>query len=164
MIAQLEREEVKMERSAPDSASASQQSAAAYLLSSTSALGTGIVIERALGFLANLLAARIGGAETFGAYSLAITTADNTGTYTAGGIGATAAQFSGKYPLATTVYPAFVQVVLIVSVVSIAVAAAVLWTGSARLAHLLQKENVLTAQLGPKLSFLNKLNPERVYA
>ncbi|MBV8705920.1 MAG: oligosaccharide flippase family protein [Acidobacteriaceae bacterium] len=142
MIALLEREEIKVEKSAPESVPAPRQSAAAYLLSSTSALGAGVVVERGFGFLANLLAARMGGAGTFGAYSLAIATANNIGTYAAGGIGATATRFSGKYPLGTKAYPAFVRVLLIVSLVSAAIAAAILWAGSAPLAHLLQKESL----------------------
>ena len=62
------------------------------VLSGTSALGLGTVLERGLGFLANILAARWGGAATFGAYSLAISTANNISTYAAGGIGSTAAK------------------------------------------------------------------------
>ena len=37
-----------------------------HLVSGTSALGLGVVIERGTGFLANILAARFGGAATFG--------------------------------------------------------------------------------------------------
>src|ERR1700677_3872573 len=68
-----------------------------HLIGSTSALGAGVMIERGMGFLANILAARLAGASTFGAYSLAFTTANNISTYAGGGIGATAARFSGKY-------------------------------------------------------------------
>ena len=71
-------------------------SSAAYLLSGTSALGAGVVVERGCGFIANVLAARFGGASTFGTYSLAIATANNISTYAAGGIGSTAIRFSGK--------------------------------------------------------------------
>jgi O-antigen/teichoic acid export membrane protein len=142
MIAQLEEKPSLAGPDAPGSAPASRPSAAAYLLSGTSALGAGVVIERGLGFLANLLAARIGGAGTFGAYSLAIATANNIGTYAAGGIGATATRFSGKYPLGTAEYPTLARVLLIVSAVSAAVAAAILWIGSAPLAYLLRKESL----------------------
>ncbi len=141
MIAQLA-EEPKTEAGAPMPTPVPQRSAAAYLLSGTSALGAGVVVERGLGFLANLLAARIGGAGTFGAYSLAIATANNIGTYAAGGIGATATRFSGKYPLGTAVYPTLARVLLIVSAVSAAIAAAILWIGSAPIAHLLRKESL----------------------
>src|ERR1700733_7525143 len=67
------------------------------LIGGTSALGLGVFIERGAGFLANILAARFGGVTTFCAYSLAVSTANNISTYAAGGIGATAARFSGKY-------------------------------------------------------------------
>jgi O-antigen/teichoic acid export membrane protein len=143
MIAQLAETTVKPEKDgAADSAPASSKSAAGYLVSGTSALGAGVVIERGLGFLANLLAARIGGAGTFGAYSLAIATANNIGTYAAGGIGATATRFSGKYPLGSAAYPTLSRVLLIVSAVSAAIAAAILWLGSAPIAHLLRKESL----------------------
>ena len=69
---------------------------AKHLVSGTSALGLGVLIERGTGFLANILAARLGGAHVFGTYSLAITTANNISTYAAAGIGSTAARFSGK--------------------------------------------------------------------
>lgn len=55
------------------------------LVSGTSTLGLGVLIERSCGFLANILAARFGGAQTFGAYALAISTANNVSTYAAGG-------------------------------------------------------------------------------
>ncbi len=143
MIAQLDEEMIKpQERSAANSAPAPPKSAAAYLVSGTTALGAGVVIERGLGFLANLLAARIGGAGTFGAYSLAIATANNIGTYAAGGIGATATRFSGKYPLGSAAYPTLSRVLLIVSAISAAIAAGILWLGSAPIAHLLRKEGL----------------------
>ncbi|MFZ0593008.1 MAG: hypothetical protein WAM39_21300, partial [Bryobacteraceae bacterium] len=75
------------------------------LVSGTSALGLGVVIERGFGFLSNVLAARLGGASTFGVYSLAISTASNISTYAAGGIGSTATRFSGEYPRGSSGYP-----------------------------------------------------------
>jgi hypothetical protein len=51
------------------------------LLSGTSTLGLGVLIERACSVLANILAARLGGASTFGTFSLAISTANNVSTY-----------------------------------------------------------------------------------
>ena len=73
-------------------------------VSGTSALGAGILLERGMGFTANILAARFGGIATFGAYSLAISTANNISTYAAGQIGSTAARFSGKYQHGTPGY------------------------------------------------------------
>lgn len=107
------------------------------LLGGTSALGLGVVIERGSGFIANILAARLGGAATFGAYSLAITTANNIATYAAAGIGSTAARFSGKYRYGTASYSTLARVLSIVSVLSALVAAGGLWLGAVPLARLL---------------------------
>ena len=115
---------------------------AKHLVSGTSALGLGIVIERGFGFLANVLAARLGGASTFGAYSLAITTANNISSYAAGGIGSTAIRFSGKYPRNSSGYTTLSKVLLIISIVSAAIAACGLWAGAFPIAHLLGKESL----------------------
>jgi O-antigen/teichoic acid export membrane protein len=112
------------------------------LLGSTSALGASIVVERGASFLANILAARLGGASTFGAYSLAITAANNISTYAAGGIGSTAARFSGKYPMGTPGYRTLGRVLIIVSVASAVLAAGGLWLGAAPIAHLLRMDGL----------------------
>jgi O-antigen/teichoic acid export membrane protein len=114
---------------------------ARHLISSTSALGAGVMIERGMGFLANILAARLGGASTFGAYSLAFTTASNISTYAGGGIGATAARFSGKYPRGSAGYSTLARVLFIISLFSGVVAALGLWLGAPSIAHLLRKES-----------------------
>jgi len=118
------------------------KSVAKTLIGGTSALGLGIIVERGFGFLSNLLAARLGGASTFGAYSLAITTANNISTYAAGGIGSTAIRFSGKYPRGSAGYATLSRVLLIISLVSAGVAAAGLWLGAAPIAHLLGKDSL----------------------
>ncbi|GAC1359973.1 MAG: hypothetical protein NVSMB3_07780 [Acidobacteriaceae bacterium] len=110
---------------------------AKHLISGTSALGFGIVIERGMGFLANILAARLGGVATFGAYSLAISTANNISTYAAGQIGSTAARFSGKYQHGSPGYTTLARALAIVSVVSAILGAVGLWFGAAPIAHLL---------------------------
>lgn len=109
------------------------------VLGGTSTLGVGVLIERGTGFLANILAARFGGVQTFGAYSLAISTANQISTYAAGGIGATAARFSGKYQYGTAGYPTLARSLAIVSLFSAAAASAALWLGAGPLAHLLGK-------------------------
>jgi O-antigen/teichoic acid export membrane protein len=114
------------------------------LVSGTSALGLGLIVERGCGFLANLLAARFGGASTFGAYSLAITTANNISTYAAGGIGSTAIRFSGKYARESAGYSTLARVLLIISAASACLAAAGLWLGAAPIAHLLDKPSLTT--------------------
>ena len=113
-----------------------------HLLSGTSMLGAGVLVERGLGFAANILAARLGGTSTFGAYSLAYTTASNISTYAAGGIGATAARFSGKYPFGSSSYPVLARALALVSLLSAALAAAALWLGAGPLAHLLGKASL----------------------
>jgi O-antigen/teichoic acid export membrane protein len=114
------------------------------LVSGTSALGMGLIVERGCGFLANLLAARFGGASTFGAYSLAITTANNISTYAAGGIGSTAIRFSGKYPRESAGYATLTRVLVIISLASACLASAGLWLGAAPIAHLLGKPSLTT--------------------
>ena len=109
------------------------------LIGGTSALGTGVLIERGTGFLANILAARFGGAHTFGAYSLAISTANNISTYAAGQIGSTAARFSGKYPYGTRSYSTLARALAVVSLFSAALAAVALWFGAAPIAHMMGK-------------------------
>ena len=117
---------------------------ASRVIGGTSALGLGVVIERGAGFLANVLAARIGGTATFGAYSLAISTANNISTYAAGGIGATAARFSGKYPYGSPNYSNLARALALVSVVSATLAAVALWFGAGPIAHLLGREQLTT--------------------
>ncbi len=114
------------------------------LISGTSTLGLGVTIERACGFLANILAARLGGASTFGAYSLAISTANNVSTYAAGGIGSTAIRFSGEYPRGSDEYPALARVLAVVALVSAGLAALTLWLGAGPLAKLLDKSSLIT--------------------
>ena len=112
------------------------------LIGGTSTLGASICVERGFGFLANILAARLGGASTFGAYSLAITAAGNISTYAAAGIGSTAARFSGKYPLGGAGYRTLARVLVIISLVSAVAASIGLWLGAAPIAHLLHKEGL----------------------
>ncbi len=116
------------------------------LIGGTSTLGMGVVIERGTGFIANILAARFAGASTFGAYSLAISTANQISTYAAGGIGATAARFSGKYTYGSRGYATLGKALTIVSLLSALLAAFSLWLGAGPIAHLLGKP-ALTALL-----------------
>jgi O-antigen/teichoic acid export membrane protein len=109
------------------------------LVSGTSTLGIGVLIERSCGFLANILAARFGGAQTFGAYALAISTANNVSAYAAGGIGSTAIRFSGEYGIGTPGYTPLARALAVVAAVSAALAACTLWVGATPLSHLLHK-------------------------
>ena len=112
------------------------------LVGGTSALTLGIFLERGCSFVANILAARFAGAQVFGAYSLAIATANNVSTYAAGGIGATAARFSGKYPYGTDGYSTLARALSTVSLLSASVAAAGLWLGAGPIAQLLHRPDL----------------------
>ena len=119
------------------------RSTAHHLVTGTSALALGVVIERGTGFIANILAARLGGAATFGQYSLAISTANNIATYAGAGIGSTAARFSGKYPYETPGYGTLARVLSFVSIVSALVAGFGLWLGAQPIAHLLRQDGLV---------------------
>ncbi len=113
-----------------------------HLVGGTSALGLSVAVERGVGLLANILAARFGGKAVFGAYSFAIGTANQISMYAAGGIGATATRFSGKYPRESAGYPTLRRALIIVSLLSAALAAVGLWLGAAPIAHLVGKASL----------------------
>ena len=113
-----------------------------HLVGGTSALGISVAVERGVGLLANILAARLGGKGVFGAYSFAIGTANQISMYAAGGIGATATRFSGKYPRESAGYPTLRRALMIVSLLSAALAAIGLWLGAAPIAHLVGKSSM----------------------
>jgi O-antigen/teichoic acid export membrane protein len=114
-----------------------------HLLKGSFALGFSVSIERGMGFIANILAARLGGTQTFGAYSLAISTANNISTYAGGGIGSTAARFSGKYPRGGAGYATLARALGVVSILSALIAATGLWLGAGPIAHLMQKTSLI---------------------
>ncbi len=62
------------------------------------AFGTGMGVQRFLSFCASALAARLGGPMVFGAYSLGLSTASMTATYTGLGIGQVSARYAGTCP------------------------------------------------------------------
>ncbi len=113
-----------------------------HLVGGTSALGISVAVERGVGLLANILAARLGGKGVFGAYSFAIGTANQISMYAAGGIGATATRFSGKYPRSSPGYYTLRRALIIVSLLSAALAAVGLWLGAAPIAHLVGKTSM----------------------
>jgi O-antigen/teichoic acid export membrane protein len=113
-----------------DNPSPPPQSLGSLLVSGSSALGAATLIERGFSFLANLAAARMGGAQVFGAYSVAMTTANNVASYAGAGIGTTANRFSGEYPYGSSGYRGLLKTLGLVSLVSSALAAAILWFAS----------------------------------
>ena len=126
----------------PGSSATPRMRVAERVISGTFALALSVMIERGAGFLANILSARMGGAATFGAYSLAISTANQISTYAAGGIGATAARFSGKYSHGSPTYPLLARALLTVSLFSATVAIVALWCGAGPIATLLGRHEL----------------------
>jgi O-antigen/teichoic acid export membrane protein len=109
------------------------------LVKGFSALGAATLVERGLGFLANLAAARVAGAQIFGAYSVAMTTANNVASYAGAGIGTTANRFSGEYPYGCPGYSALLRTLSIVSLGSAGLGVALLLgTAEPLAAHLLR--------------------------
>ena len=104
------------------------------LLKGSSSLGIATLLERGLGFIANLGAARLGGAHVFGAYSIAMTTATNVASYAGAGIGTTANRFSGEHPYGGPSYKGLIRTLAMVSLASTAVAIAILYFAAAPLA------------------------------
>jgi O-antigen/teichoic acid export membrane protein len=125
----------------------SRPSLGRLLFSGSSALGIATIAERGLGFLANLAAARIGGTQVFGAYSVAMTTANNIASYAGAGIGNTANRFSGDFPYGHAGYRGLQKGLARVSLGSAALASAVLWFAAEPLARSLLRNPVLTPLL-----------------
>jgi O-antigen/teichoic acid export membrane protein len=105
------------------------------------------VIERGCSFAASLLAARFAGAQVFGAYSLALTTANNVATYAGAGIGTTANRFGGRYRRGTAGYSQLVRSLTLVSVASALLAVLLLVLAASPLARLLLRRPDLTPLL-----------------
>ncbi len=114
------------------------------LFSGTSTLGVATLIERGAGFIANLAAARLGGAQVFGAYSMALTTANNVASYAGAGIGTTANRFSGDYPYGHPGYRGLLRALAIFSVGAAGLAAGILWLAAEPLAARLLNNPGLT--------------------
>lgn len=117
------------------------------LVNGISSVGIATSIERGLQFLGHLLAARIGGTTVFGAYSLALTTANSVATYAGVGIGITANRFSGMYPFGSRQYPRLQRALALMSTQSALLAAAALWFLAAPLAARLVRNPALTGLL-----------------
>lgn len=118
------------------------QHVASHVLEGTSVLGASVLVERATGFLANVISARLAGASVFGSYALGISTANNISVYAAGGIGATATRFSGKYPFESGEYATLARVLATISILSAAIAAVLLLAASPWIATLLHRPDL----------------------
>lgn len=114
------------------------------LLYGGATLGLAVGIERVFGFLSTMLAARIAGPQTFGAYAVVLATAGTIAAYAGAGIGTTAIRFSGQYPRESPGYRRFVRALVIISVVSATLAAVLMLAGAGPLARWLLRNEGLT--------------------
>ncbi len=117
------------------------------LLTGMSALGVALGFERGASFLANVLAARLAGAETFGAYSLALTTANNIASYAGAGIGMTANRFVGQFPPGTKGYRGVLRGLAVVALTSALIATAGQWALAKPMARVLLNNPKLAVPL-----------------
>ena len=117
------------------------------LLYGSAALGLAVGLERVLGFLSGVLAARIAGPQVFGAYSMVLATAGTIAAYAGAGIGTTAMRFSGQYRPGTRGYRKFIAALAIIATGSATAAALVMIAGAAPLAQLVLRNESLTSFL-----------------
>ena len=105
------------------------------LLYGSATLGVAVGIERVLGFVSGVLAARIAGPQTFGAYSMVLATAGTIAAYAGAGIGTTATRFSGRYKPDTHGYRKFILAIAVIALSSSVIAALLMVAGAGPLAH-----------------------------
>jgi O-antigen/teichoic acid export membrane protein len=114
------------------------------VLLGSATLGIAMVLERALGFISNMLAARISGPQTFGAYSVVLATAGTVAAYAGAGLGTTALRFSGEYPRASAGYRKFLATIVFISLMSAIVSAILMLTGASLLGRFVLRNEALT--------------------
>lgn len=117
------------------------------LLYGGATLGIAVGVERVLGFLSAMLAARIGGPQTFGAYSVVLATAGTIAAYAGAGIGTTANRFSGEYPRDGAGYRGFLRALVIISGMTAILAAVLMLVGAGPLAKWMLGNDGLTTFL-----------------
>ncbi|HYY58324.1 MAG TPA: oligosaccharide flippase family protein, partial [Pyrinomonadaceae bacterium] len=130
----------------PD-ASATESSLHGVLARGGATLGLAAGIERASGFVANLLAARLAGPHAYGAYSVVLATAGTVAAYAGAGIGATANRFSGQYRREGKGYRGFLRALVLMSLGSALVAVALMLVGAGPLARAVLRNESLTTLL-----------------
>ncbi|HLX43918.1 MAG TPA: hypothetical protein VKR43_10810 [Bryobacteraceae bacterium] len=117
------------------------------LVTGAGALGLALGIERGGSFFANVLAARLGGAQIFGAYSIALTAANNVAWYVGAGIGDTASRFIAEHARGTPSYRRVIRCLMVIACVSAAAAAGLLLAGAEPMARLLLRNEKLAGPL-----------------
>ncbi|HEX8847114.1 MAG TPA: oligosaccharide flippase family protein [Pyrinomonadaceae bacterium] len=110
-------------------------------------LGVAVALERGFGFFANLLAARIAGPQSFGAYSVVLATTGTVANYAGAGIGSTANRFSGQYPIASKGYRRFLRAIMLVSICSALLGAGLMLVGAGPFARGLLRNEALVGVL-----------------
>jgi O-antigen/teichoic acid export membrane protein len=151
-MSQLAFQRLTVERSDGEHAAAPEASAAAPSLHNVLArggatLGLAAMIERASGFVANLLAARLAGPHAYGAYAVVLATAGAVAAYAGAGIGATANRFSGQYRREGRGYRGFLRALVLVSLGSALLAAVSMLVGAGPLSRAVLRNDSLTPLL-----------------
>jgi len=123
------------------------QSLLSLLLVGGATLGVAMGIERALGFVSNMLAARVGGPQVFGGYAVVLATAGTIAAYAGAGIGNTAIRFSGQHPRESNGYRKFVWAIALVSVGSAVIGSMAMLAGAGPLARFVLHNEALTSVL-----------------
>lgn len=106
-----------------------------FLLQGGSLIVLATVLERGFFFLANVLSARIAGADHYGAYGLALQTAGFMATQASLGIGMVACRFAAEYPVGHPLNRNFVHRIVYLSLVLAFLAAILMLVFSWPLAH-----------------------------
>lgn len=130
----------------PETAPA-RASLAGSLVTGVFSVGGALALERAAGFLANMLAARLAGATVFGAYSISLNTANNVASYAGAGIGNTATRFIADHPDESRGRQQVIRTVLLFAALSAGLAALLLWFSAEPLAKSLLRNPALAAPL-----------------
>ncbi len=117
------------------------------LLRGSTTLGVAVALERSFSFLASLLAARIGGPQTFGAYAVVLATAGTIAAYAGAGIGTTANRFSGQYTREKPGYRGFLRALILITLLSATVGAVLMFAAAGPLARWMLRNDSLTKVL-----------------
>jgi O-antigen/teichoic acid export membrane protein len=117
------------------------------LMTAVGGLGVALAIERGGSFLSNVLAARWGGVEVFGAYSVALMAANNVAWYAGSGIGTTSARFIAEHAPGTEGYRRTIRSLGSIGLISALVAVVALWVGAGPMARIILRNAKLAAPL-----------------
>lgn len=140
-------ETVEQVEAAGASPEARGRSLGGLLVRGGATLGAANFMERGFGFLANLLAARAAGPQTFGAYSVVLSTAGTVASYAAANIGSTAARFSGQFPAGGRGYRAFLRTLVLLGLCSAALGVVLTLAGAGPFARWVLRNEGLVSVL-----------------